>query len=294
MLFLTLLACSAPCAALDPGLDVESVRRILAHTALASRPAPIEKVLESGAFRETLRLGQGKPDWNPRHPAWQAVHDRVRADLDTERPAIMSAIDADRPRVEELEHEQLLKIAAALAAADVRTILAYYDSGEGLRYQAFMQRIDSVAAEGIASSVGAAAPPAGLASASKADSQKSQRYLEMIRMSDTFQAMNAMADMPEAKMDPSGSAALGIMAAAAVASHRPELEALRKEYSADLPGFAAFQKTPAAQRLFRVMGGVALDSIPRMTERRPPDLFDSARRKYLEQWQAEYRAHAAP
>ena len=296
-----MLACGAPCAAsdpavkptVDPAVDLGSVRRIVGYSSLPPQgaTAAVEKLLDGAAFRETLRLGEGKPDWNPRHPGWKAVYDRVRADIEAEQPAIVSAADAERGRNEAREREYLQTIASALSAADARAILDYYDSAPGLRYQGFMQRIDGAIAGGMASSLGLAAPPMERAPEPEADSAKSQRFFEMIKMSHPYQALSASAAL---KRDPSGMGALGIMAAAAIASHRAELEAILSEYSADLAGFEAFQKTAAAQSLSRAMSLAAEESAQRSIEKPPPDVFGPVRRRYTEEWRAAYRAYVAP
>lgn len=292
-----MLACGAPCAAsdptVDPAVDLESVRRIVGYGGLPPHGATagVEELLNEVAFRETLRLGQGKPVWNPRHPGWKAVYDRVRADIETERPAIVRAADAEKGRNAAREQEYLQTIASALSATDVRAILDYVDSAQGLRYQGFMQRIDGAIAGGMASSLGFAAPPTDSAPAPEADSAKWQSFVEMIMMSHPYQAIIAS---PARAQDRSGMGALGTMAAAAIASRHAELDAILSEYSAELAGFKAFQKTPPAQSLFRAMGRAAEQSAQRSIEKPPPDVFGPARRKYAEEWRAAYRAQVAP
>lgn len=285
LLIPAVLLWASPPRAADPEVDLESVRRIVTHGASAEPEPPLQiaKLLDSGAFRETQRLGQGRTDWTPQHPGWKAVYDRVRSDLERERAPITSAAEAERARV---EGKFLVKIASSLSAADAHTILAYYDSAEGQRYQTFMQRIDRVMAEGMMSVFQPSSPPPDRGAL---ESAESQRYYEMLLMSDPIQTVTAM---PEAQKDPSGLPALGMMAAGAVASQPAEVKAILAEYSADLTAFASFQKTQAAQGLFKAMGLATQERVTQTIKAPLPDMFDSARRKYAEQWQAEYRAHS--
>jgi hypothetical protein len=200
--------------------------------ALGSRPAG--RQLDAAAGYETMRLGAGNIDWNPSSPRWQAVYDHVRADLEADDEFLASLQTLQM----QVRHDYLLAVASALREEDVTTILAYYDSPAGRRYEEFMWRLDAV----FDPIKAPARPPTA---------EQARRYRRVLMMSHAMQSQ--LAAGPASTPAPrwlSHAPALDFV----MRSHLTELESILAVYGDDLPAFAAFQKTPAAQGLFRAMG----------------------------------------
>ena len=234
-------------------LDARSIARILGpdtlHRSDAAESGNVEKLLQGLAATETKLLDRTNRDWNASNPKWRLVFDRVHSDIEADAPEVIAAIKtAARKREEESE----LEIASRLSQSDVDTILAYYQSPQGKRYEAFMRRVDRVMASG-----GAAVNRKDPAPSSRAkvSDEESQRYVHMLQLSHLYQAMKVMsADDQTSHGATSGYEAIGYMAGEAAARNQAELAAVLAEYSANLSAFEAFEKTDASQHLFRAIG----------------------------------------
>jgi hypothetical protein len=225
------LLCLGVNRASDAYIDPAAIARftdVSAHP--ASRPA--SRQLDGAAGYETMLLGAGNIDWNPTNPRWPAVYDHVRADFEAEQGDYLPSWRALHTQV---KHDYLLAVARALREEDVAAILAYYDSPAGRRYEEFMWRIDAVF-----DPAKAPAPPP--------TAEQARRYRRALMMSHPMQSQLVAA--PPAQRWLAHAPALDLV----MRSHLSELESIMAEYGDELPAFAAFQKTPAAQALFRAMG----------------------------------------
>jgi hypothetical protein len=279
------LACSVPLSAATADLD--SVRRALGDESEAWTPATPALVnqaqlVDAVARRATLRLGQGAADWKPTHPLWPNVYARVRADLESEGPTLSTDLAA----AAQGGFSRLVgAVAAEVSPSDIEAILAYYRTAEGQRYATLLLRLDSLTAR-------AYAPPPGYdpkaPSAPLPDDQQ-RALLEMMTLSRPMQAAIAAQQLGAAMhADTSGFPAVGFVMALSLRLHQSEAAALYAQYAADIPAFTEFEKTAAAQSLFRALGRAVFLS------KQPPlnsldEVVKRAEQRHGKDWQDFYR-----
>jgi hypothetical protein len=115
-------------------------------------------------------------------------------------------------------------------------------------------------------------------------------YVQMLLLSHVMQAgIAAQATAAAAHGDTSGFSGLGIMLGQAIRSHPAEVAALFAEYQADLPQFAAFEKTAAAQLLYYAMGDAIFLAKPPLSQPMT-DVFAAVQHRHEKDWQALYQA----
>ncbi len=285
---LAIAACLLPFqASYGEPVDPAAIARLLGKESLP-QTAELDadasrKMLDALASLATRQIDPGNRDWNPTSPKWKPVFDRVRGDFAAQLPAILATAKSAGPR---LERDYEAAIASGLSEADLNALLAYYDSAQGKRYQAFMQRVDRVMASGERSLVARDAPPSV-----RPTQEQIERYLPLVQMSHLFQSTVAMSDADQAAhRDISGYGAIGFFAGAAIMRNLAELEALWAEYFHDLPDFQAFEQTEASRHFFRAMGLAT----QRIAGRANPiaDSLGAIAAKHESQWKALYQAQA--
>jgi hypothetical protein len=133
-------------------IDPVSIDRILGNENL---PHPDEldadkynKILDQIANSETNLLDTNNKEWNSSNPKWKPIFDRIRTDLESVIPPITLNVELTN-----IEHNYKLDITSQLSKSDVDSILAYYDSPQGQRYQDFIHRIDLEMNSGVVSLV---------------------------------------------------------------------------------------------------------------------------------------------
>lgn len=243
------------------------------------------------AADETQRLGQNKTDWNPGNPRWQPVFDRIMADLGAELDPFKGPMGPQSPR---WKQRYLTEVAGHLAVEDVATILAYYGTPEGQRYEAFMRRNDKLMGRGVPIFLDPSRmphqgePPAGL------QERDAMLMLEMFSVCHPLLAAEAARTRstflaPQANQrPPEGFETLGYLAYVPVSVDPAEAVAIFGEYRNDLQTFAAFQKTNAAQDLVNAMAA-AIITFPPPAASDYAQVMAAIRRKHEAQWQALYR-----
>jgi hypothetical protein len=275
-------ACGALPLSRAADVDVAAVRRIVAGDELPEQrlqePERIRNMLDSVARDETQRLGS--TDWTPSHPKWAPLYHQVRSDLEAEQPAIVASLEA----VQGATDHWLAAIASGLSPQDLKAILAYYDSAEGQRYEQFIRRVDALMVQGLASKPGdASSPPDTLSQ------QQQHDYTEMLMLSRTFLTALAFTSAAQAAhQDTSGFGAMAALVGMALRFHQPEVAAVFAEYRDELPAFSAFEKTPAAQNLFKAMGQAW--ELTLQLGKPFSAALESIRNKYRDRWMAAYAA----
>ena len=265
----TLISNTAPPKSWSHDVDVAAIERILGDDALVSPSAPNpdqdKKMVDLLASSETKLLGQGDASWTPANPRWQPVFERVHADFEMEMPGISTT-----------GHDYEAIVASQMTQADMDSLLAYYKTPQGRRYQDFIKRINQIMGSGTASLIGVASPPSAPAQLSP-DQQK--RGVKMLMLSRAFQSIIAMSEMDKAAhRDTSGYGAISFVLAAAMNKNPQELAALDQVYAGDLSDFEAFSKTDASRHLYQAIGVAAqkttrtvLDSVKRIVQKNGDD-----------------------
>jgi len=226
-------------------------------------------LLSVQATIQTRRLsaGTGVKDWDEKNPKWKPIHDRIRADLEKDLPTLpadAAAAYAEYSRCDPGKcYEQ--EIASNLQPADVDAILAYFDTTEGKRFQAFQQQICSIVTSGI---LFLAPPSLSQTAANRLNGQDSQaestplsaeqshRFLRMLLLSILFQSTKAAALTGKSgKQDVSDDGVVfSLELRAAINRNRTKLADLDLQYRDNLPGFEAFTGTDASRHLIEAMG----------------------------------------
>jgi hypothetical protein len=277
----------APCIARAEA-DTASVAKILAGDERFGTAhmddQEIEKLLDTVAGSETKRLDQNNSDWNASSPEWKPVYDRIRADLESEKPSIIAAMN------NELQAQEA-DIASQLSQSDVDAILAYYRTPEGQRYQEFMRRVDKILVAGELAFVKRDLQR----TAARPSPDQMKRYFRMLQLSRMVQPIIVSSQMAEANHQGAewyGSGdMIAFMGAAAINKSPQELDTLDKAYAGDLAGFEAFTKSPPAQHLFAAMGQSMVNFAK---TGQPADPIRTVVQKHESEWMALYRAQAKP
>jgi len=277
-------ACGLLSGARADEADIAAVRRIVGGGDLPQQTIPdperIRKLLDTVARAETQRLGS--TDWSPSNPHWEPVYQQVRSDLEAEQQPIAASL---REAGQAVGEGYIAAIATALSPQDAKTILDYYHSPEGQRYEQFMRRVDAVMVwKGVAS-----IPREASSQPDTIPEQQRREYGEMLMLSHTYQGGLALTSAARAAhQDTSGSAAFAFLVGFAIRDHQAEVAAIFADYREDLPAFSAFEKTPASQSLFRAMGQ-AMELSPQWSK---PfhDALESIGSRHRDAWKAVYAA----
>ena len=254
-ILLLIIACLAPQKIWPEQVDTASIRKILVRE---NRPHPdpenlphsdpmddeiSKKVLDRIADSETMRLGQNNENWNVSSPKWKPVYDRVHADLESELPNTGISPLARALKTQQDYEDDL---ASHLSQSDVDSILTYYSTPEGQRYQDFIQRINKIITfSRVRSSQDAQS------TAAKLTPEQTKQYARMLMLSHLAEFVMARVQIAQATGgDTSGSTVLRIFMVEAINKSPRELEVLNRDYGNDLSGFEAFSGTEAARHFF--------------------------------------------
>lgn len=231
------------------------------------------------ATGDTKRLDPGLREWNPNHPKWKLVYDRVYADIDKEL-APSAAIAAYKKCAALNCYAQ--DIASELQPADVDAILSYLDTSEGKRFQAFQQQVDEIFVSG------ARAPSSPLLP-NKLSAEQRKRFWRMLKLSIYVKSLEAGTNAYHLH-DPSEGDLVEWMMAYAVVQKEDELEKLQLQYGNDLPAFEAFLGTNASQHLFAAMPKAIANASQRM--RQIEAGVRGVENRHEEEWKALLRAES--
>jgi TonB family protein len=283
-MLLFLVACLAPQRIRAEQVDTALIRKILGtenlpHTDQMDDETSRE-MLDRIANYETRNLDPGNREWTVSSSKWKAVYDRIHADLESELPNTTLQTN-DLKRQQDYEDD----IASHLSQSDVDSILAYYSTPEGQRYQGFKRRIDEIMAAGVASSL---AKEDVQSTAAWPAPEQAKQYARMLVLSHAAESIMAQVQIAEAAGgDTSASTVLHIYVAGAIKKSPQELGTLSREYENDLSGFEAFSKTAAAQHLFTAMAHAMFDS----AKKNPlADSIIGVEQKHAGEWKAFYLA----
>lgn len=270
-------------------VDTALIQRILGEE--LSHPREIDdekskKLLDAMSNSATKLLDQNNKDWNASSPKWKAVYDRVHADLELEMPSIRANVSN---QTQKLQRDGKANIAAHLSQYDVDAILAFYGTPEGQRYQEFARRVDQITSFGVANPASLGAADNGRQSVDRPTPEQTSQYIKMLMLSRPYQSVVAAS---QAQQNPSGYGDLiGFGMGLTIRRNQQDLEALDKEYAADLTNFEAFTKTDAAQHLFAAIG----DSMLRIAkESSLVGFFRAVGQKHESEWKALYLAQINP
>lgn len=200
-------------------VDTASINKILGTENLP-HPDPMDdattkRVLDTTANSETRNLDPFNQNWNASSPEWKPVFDHIRADLESELPNSIAALQANPLK---MQQDYEADIASHLAQSDVDSILTYYGTSEGQRYQDFIRKIDKIMSAGVGSIF--AKEEAQSAAAWPAPEQAKQ-YARMLVLSHLAQPTMAQVQIAEAAGgDTSGSTVIHIFVSGAIKKAR--------------------------------------------------------------------------
>jgi hypothetical protein len=215
------------------------------------------KLLDEIASSATRQLGQGNSVWNKSSPKWRAVFNRVRADIEEDKPAVTSGVQSENAA---RTRSYIRDIASEMHRADVSEILSYVDSPQGKRYTAFLGSMDVIMASGMTAVVRKDIDIASsTVTANKLSPEQRKQCLRLIQLSRVFQYMIAMKQI-NASDD---GVVLHIFVLAAIAKNMDGLDSLYRTYANDLPEFEAFNKTEPCQHLFRALAIASGNTVKR-------------------------------
>lgn len=212
-------------------------------------------LLSDMAIGDTKRLNPRSRDWNPNHPKWKPVYDRVYTDI-AKGLAPSAAIAAYKKCAALNCYAQ--DIASQLQPADVDAILSYLDSAEGKRFQTFQQQIGEIFVSG------SKAPSSPLAPNNLSLEQR-KRFQSMLKLSVFVKSLKTDTSAYNV-YDPSEGDLLERMMAFAIVQREDELEKLQVQYGNDLAGFEAFLSTNASQHFFSAMPKAIANASQRMRQ----------------------------
>jgi hypothetical protein len=245
ILWAFLVPLEAWCSEIAP----EQIERILGYSTL-QKAAPqgtlTGEMLDEIATAATRQLGQGNSMWNKSAPEWRAVFNRVRADIEKDKPAVASAFWGESSARASLHTRD---IASEMQEADVSQILSYAESPQGKRYTAFLGSMDVIMASGILAVAQHMDIASSTVKVNRLSPEQRKQYLRLIQLSRIFQSTRAMTQM-NANDD---GVVLHLFVLATIAKNAEGLDSLYRTYADDLPGFEAFSKTEPCQHLFRAM-----------------------------------------
>ncbi len=243
--------------------------------------AGYKKLLDKIADSETSLLDKNNKNWNSSNSNWGFIFDRVHGDLESGMP--LATINSE---LEKIRHSYEKDIASNLSKSDVNTMLAYYDSSQGKRYQDFMQRIDRIMNSGMATLL---APKQIPSSQNNLTPDQINMYMKLLQMSQPFQMTMALAEIANAEhRDASGYGAIGFLAGVAIKANQLELETLSKKYANDIPSFEAFSKTESSHHFYIAMG----KAVERLGGNSIPigNLIQSVEQKHKNEWMSLFQS----
>ncbi len=300
LLFLSCLLVSLPKQSWGDTTDIASVEQMLKADKGAAfsfsyfmhlSPPPDTGTLDmlAGVFTKILCPNNGVcPDsgkWSPENPKWKPVYDRVRADFEAEMPTITAAINETGQKA---NHDYAVDVAAQIAQSDVDTLLSYYKSSQGQRYQDFMNRVDQIANPAKDQATMHLSPP----TQKILTPEQQDRCFRMLVLSHFLQGLGPA--MYDARFgDTVGSVHRW------VDINQQEMAALDKKYAADLPDFEAFVKTDAYQGMLKATSA-AIQTFRTQAKEQLNNNVDPARdallairQKHENEWKAFYKAQMA-
>lgn len=229
---------------------------------------------------QQLGGGAGIKDWDEKNPKWKPIYDHIRADLEKDLPTLPPAAAAAYAEDRRCESGKCYAqdIASNLQPADVDATLAYFDTPEGKRFQAFQQQIGSMYVTGLLSLLPHSLPQTAAdrpnnRQDSRAESipptpEQIQRCLRMLRISilvqsTLVQSTKAVIETARSgKHDTSDDGTMYFLGAA-VARNKTKLKELDLQYRNDLPGFEAFSETNASRHFIEAVRRAHAKSVSR-------------------------------
>ena len=271
---LLVLAQTAWCGQVDPG-KIDLILRDITFVKTIPHDSSTQSVADHGllsvvanAQTRQLSAGTGIKDWDKKNPKWKPIYDHIRADIEKDLPNLPADAAAAYAESSRCENGKcyVQEIASNLQPADVDAILAYFDTPEGKRFQAFQQQISSIVTSGLLSLV---PPSLGLTEAKKLiigqDSQaestplsaeQSHSFLRMLLLSILFQSTKATALTGKSgKQDVQDDGLVfSLELGAAMNMNKTKLADLDLQYRNDLPSFETFTEADASRHFIEAMG----------------------------------------
>lgn len=190
--------------------------------------------------RNLLKVDPGNRDWNPSDPRWAKMKMVIAQDCYAELDQIKHR---GAPELEQAYLDALrLSYGSHLSSAEADTLIRFYESDPGQKYQAFQAQLATVAADGMGQLDSGKVNPNAMASAPDVIEPR----MNVLRLLTTFSMLIvASEDERRAVGHATGAPAIGIMLRAVAASQGNALDRIGREHSANLGDFSAFSQSQA-------------------------------------------------
>jgi hypothetical protein len=233
--------------------------------------------------RNIRNVDPGNPAWNTSDPRWAAVSDAIGQDCVAQHDRILKQV---LPAMNSALRDSLAYgYRSRLSTADADALIGYYTSNEGRRFLDFQARLSRTIGFGMGKAFGADASRNG----DKPPISVLKDRVALLQLSSLFATQIATAeDERSAGRDTSAATVTGIMMVAVATAQGDSLDTIRREYSEDLSGFAAFVASPAEKRELRVFSDSNAAMVASATG--PAKEMDPASNGSLQRWRDLYRS----
>lgn len=199
--------------------------------------------------RNLRKIDPGNPAWKASDPRWATMSGVIRQDCTAQQDRIKNEV---APALRKAQLDALKQgYLKHLTSAEADTLIQFYKSDAGHRFQSFQMRLAPAIARGMGRLIGDKSEHSPGAPAP--DVMKAR--MDVLQLSTVFSTLIVAAeDERRAGRDGSGAAAIGMMMSATADTQDDALDQLQRQYSADLREFTAFVTSPAEKDELRAFG----------------------------------------
>ena len=232
----------------------------------------LQRTVDDAAPDLVQALDPDNARWTPANAKWHSVLEFVKADL---RRDVQTALRRSASDIARMTAQQF---AARANEADLDTVLAFLESGDGARYRALESELRHIVYDALDSLLAQEPIPEETPT-----SATLRRRLDLLSLTLDYRIVQDGGGPPPSDLYP-GSAAV----AAYSARHDGlALDALIDEYEPFLPHFHAFTDSPTAKRLFRALEP-AMRTYRALSSAETTNFAATELEKYYPRWRAVY------
>lgn len=284
--------------------DATQIERLLAGQQLKPAATAPQASADAAAeiadciARNIRSLDPSNPNWNEKDPRWEPMRQTIALDCAQRREYRIKTVE---PELQRMYRDALANsYAQRLSHDDAETLLRFYATETGRRFQAFQNRLTAIefdamqkmqqsrAAHGDRAS-DAMAPPAPIAPAPDVI----KRRASILLMSRQILLMvQWQRDAVRSGGDTSGGAVAPIMMSMTATMEGDAIDQIEKDYARDVRAFSAFLASPAEKSEIRALADAQMSfgmaSATQLIKLAPEWNGD------LQKWREKYRSLPAP
>ncbi len=247
-----------------PPADATQIERLLAGQQLKPGPAVAPAAnadaatdVSSCVDRNIHSVDPSNPNWNDKDPRWTPMRQIIAQDCMQRREYRIKVVE---PELQRIYRDALAQsYAQHLSRRDADTLIAFYATQTGRRFQAFQTRLTALefdsmrqaesrtAGNGNASS-GSTPPPA-----TPAPDVMKHRVAILLMSRQILLMVQWQRDAVQSGADASGGAVAPIMMSMAATMEGEAIDRIGKEFSRDLGTFSKFLSSPAEKSEIRAL-----------------------------------------